>query len=286
MGGPDIVNTPLYDERFTNQPNTSGSTHYHLLYAFGTGDAMKPAYIHSIPKTLPKFKLVAADIHPKLRTAVAPLAAFAGGKANVRIEPLSGAVHLKALQHAVTAKRVISREDYFARAEDLIQELGWQDLNLGQPVLIRLIAASIPVDGKPSGMKAIQKGVVVTYKRQAEVEGKRIDVIGAGGVVRIEMSNSGSVLNASRIWRRVERTGDAIHIHIKSFEEARDEAHRKLSKPDAYKLDKWTWGYMEPSGNVKLDESKVVFQFAFVPKNHAELLNHPPRIIEISGEKN
>jgi hypothetical protein len=284
LGGPDILSTPLYDERFTNQPNTSGSTHYHSLYAFGTGAAMKTTYIHSIPKTLPKFKSVAADIHPKLRKAVAPLAAFAGGMANVRIEPLSGAVYLKAVQHALPTERLISKEDYLVRAEDLIIELGWQDLNLGEPVVTRLIAQSMPVDGKPSDMKAIQKNVVITYKRLIEVEGKRIDVLGAGGVIRIEMSNSGSILNASRVWRRIERTRDVIQI--KSFEEARDEALRILCKPDAYNLDQWTWGYTEPSGNMKIDELKTVFQFAFVPKNHADLLNIPPRLIEISGEKN
>jgi hypothetical protein len=36
---------------------------------------------------------------------------------------------------------------------------------------------------------------------------------------------------------------------------------------------------------VKIDELKTVFQFAFVPKNYADLLNNPPRLIEISGEK-
>jgi hypothetical protein len=146
------------------------------------------------------------------------------------------------------------------------------------------MAASMPIGGKHGDIKQMQKGVLVTYKRQIEVEGKRINVLGAGGVVRIEMSNSGSVLNASRVWRKIERTRDVVQI--KSFEEARDEALRKLRNPNAYKLDHWTWGYMEPSGNVKLDALMVVFEFAFVPKNHADMRNNPPRLVRISGEKN
>lgn len=284
MGGPNISSTPLYDAKFTNQPNTSGSTHYHILYASGTGSAMKPLEMHVIPKTLPRFKLVAADIHPNLRKDVAPLKAFAGGKANVKIESLSGAVNLKAVQHALPTEPVIAERDYLERSKNLIQEIGWHDPNLGEPVVTRLMAASMPIGGKHGDIKQMQKGVLVTYKRQIEVEGKRINVLGAGGVVRIEMSNSGSVLNASRVWRKIERTRDVVQI--KSFEEARDEALRKLRNPNAYKLDHWTWGYMEPSGNVKLDALMVVFEFAFVPKNHADMRNNPPRLVRISGEKN
>ena len=284
IGGQNILTTPLYDVQFTNQPNTSGSTHYHILYASGTGSAMKPLEMHVIPKTLPRFNLVAAEIHPNLRRAVVPLKTFAGSKANVRIESLSGAVHLKATQYALPTEPVIAEREYLARSKNLIQEIGWHDPNLGEPVVTRLMAASMPIDGKQGAIKQMQKGVVVTYKRQIEVEGKRINVLGAGGIIRIEMSNSGSVLNASRVWRKIERTRDVVQV--KSFEEARDEAFRKLSNPNAYKLDQWTWGYMEPAGNVKSDALKVVFDFAFVPKNHAEMRNNPPRLVRISGEKN
>jgi Peptidase family C25 len=280
-GGSNIFTTPLYDAKFTNQPNTSGNTHYHILYASGTGSAVKP---WEIPKTLPRFKLVAADIHPSLRKAVAPLNAFAGGKANVQIESLSGAVHLRAVQDALPTEPVIAEREYLARSKNLIQAIGWHDPNLGEPVVTRLMTASMPIGGKPGDIKQMQKGVVVTYKRQIEVEGRRINVLGAGGVVRIEMSNSGSVLNASRVWRKIERTRDVIQL--KSFEEARDEALKRLINPNVYRLDQWSWGYMEPAGNVKLDTLSVVFDFAFVPKNHEDMRNNPPRIVRISGEKN
>jgi hypothetical protein len=104
-------------------------------------------------------------------------------------------------------------------------------------------------------------------------------------LIHVELSNSGSVLSASRTWRKVERT-QAV-VQIKRYEEAFNEALHKLGREgQAYKLDHWNWGYHEPSGNVRQDELKVIFQFAFTPKSHDDMLHHPPRMIQISGEKN
>jgi hypothetical protein len=163
--------------------------------------------------------------------------------------------------------------------------MNWQDPDLGEPVVTRLMAASMPVGGKSSDIRQMQTGVRIAYRRQIQVEGKRIPVLGGGGSINVELSNSGSVLSASRVWRKLDRT-QAV-VQIKNYNEALNEALHKLGGgAPFYKLDHWNWGYHEPSGNVRQDELKIIFQFAFVPKSHDDMLNHPPRMIEISGEKN
>jgi len=80
--------------------------------------------------------------------------------------------------------------------------------------------------------------------------------------------------------------GGNITIYTELCEQARDEALKQLGAPEAYKLDQWRWGYKELAGAVKQDELQIVFQFAFVPKDSQDLLQHPPQIVEVSGEAN
>jgi len=287
LGGTNITTTPLYDTVFSNQPNTSGNSSYHIMYASQTGSAAKPLSAAMIPKKLPKIKLAPAEITSRLRgisdlksVSVAP---FAGGKAKLHIEPASGAVYLSAEKHILADKPVKAESEYLANAKNLIRELDWDDRQLGQPIITRLMTASMPVGGKVEDIKEGQKGVVVKYKRQIEVNGKWIDVIGNGGLIEITMSNDGSVTRASRVWRKIENIGQ--EVDIKNFDEALKEALGQLGSPDNYRLDQWRWGYKEPAGNEQAEELKITYQFAFVPKNSKDLRQFPPRIVEIEGEK-
>jgi hypothetical protein len=87
-GGNDITKTPLYDAAFTNKPNASGNTHYHVLYAAGFGSAPVTSTSQVLPEFLPKLRVAAANIAPQLRErTTAPLRAFQGGQANIASSP-------------------------------------------------------------------------------------------------------------------------------------------------------------------------------------------------------
>ena len=158
MGGADISGTPLYDTTFTNKPNISGATHYHIRYTAGSATTHKPLEI-MIPKVLPKFKLAAADVTPALRSMSAQpltsLPAFAGGKARVHIEPKSGSVFLKAAQPPLATGVSITESEHLARAKQLITDLGWHDSELAEPVVTHMMNASMPVNGRHQGHRQI-----------------------------------------------------------------------------------------------------------------------------------
>jgi hypothetical protein len=283
-GGSDILATPLYDATFTNSPNSSGDTHYHIRYASGSASEHKPLDMRLIPKRMPKFKLVAADVYPTFhhmaQRSSSPMPAFAGGKVSVRVDPTSGAVQIRALQARPLSGVAIPEREQLARARRVITELGWHDSELGEPVVTRMMNASMPIQGKSRDITRSQDGVLITYRRQIEVDGKRIDILGDGGVTRVRMANDGAILSASRNWRKVQRNQTVVRI--KGFEEARKEALARTGRVDAYRLDQWKFGYKDQADS---DELRPVFQFAFVPRNAADQLNTPPRLVEVSAEK-
>jgi len=282
-GGADITKTPLYtDATFTNQPNTSGSTYYHIMYASGTQSQRAPLTL--LPVTLPRLRVV--PITPSARfkhQASLTDESFAGGKAIVNIESASGAVLLKAQQPEPDDMRTIPEKEYLSKADAFVKKMGWHNEEVGQPKITRLATASIPAEGGSKQIVRGQKTVVVTYQRRINVRGTPVEVLGAGGKIKLAMNNKGRVLNATQVWRKVEQTSG--EIKLKTLEQAKAEAARKLSSPDAYVLDQWRWGYKEPAGNVAATELKPVFQFAFVPKDQTKTVEFPPRIVEITAER-
>ncbi len=291
MGGQDITKTPLYDTTFTNEPNTSGSSYYHIMYLGGdTASQEIPAWKKVvIPKTLPVFRLAVAELPEPLRSLNLPRvkqahlrhAAFAGG-AKVRYQPLTGAIELSAAETPRPSMQVLEQRAYLERARNLLREMKWETPDLGEPTVTRMMTASAPVAGGAGQVQTNQSAVVVTYPRQVSVGENRIPVVGAGGVLKVTLHNDGSVLHASRVWRTVRATGP--EVRLKTFEQARDAALRKLEKPEVYQLDRWKWGYKELAGNVSQEELGVVFEFAFVPKPGESAFQSPPRLIEVPGQ--
>lgn len=283
-GGSDITVTPLYDDTFTNSPNNSGTTHYHIRYSSGNASSHKPLDMRLIPKRMPKFKLVAADVYPTFhhmaQRSSSPMPAFAGGKVSVRVDPTSGAVQIRALQPRLVSGAVIPEREQLVRAKRLITDLGWHDSDLGEPVVTKMMNASMPMHGKSRDITQSQDGVLITYRRQIEVDGKRIDILGEGGVTRVRMANDGAILSVTRNWRKVQRS--LAVVPIKSFGEARKEALAKTGKATAYTLDQWKFGYKDQANS---DELQPVFQFAFVATNAEDRMNTPPRLVEVSAEK-
>jgi len=292
MGGSNIANTPLYDATFTNEPNTSGASHLHIMYPGGTQSRWNLTWagVH-IPELYVRYRafppgpperLRALDLRAG-RTAVASLRAFAGGRAQVRHEPDGGGVYLSSLQRPSASARVLERRAYVERARSLVRNLGWENNELAEPEVTPILTATMPVGGSAADIRQGQKGVIVTYRRQIEMEGRKIDVIGDGGLVRVSMSNNGAILHASRVWRDLKPAG--ARVPLKTAEQAHAEALKKLRNPEFYRLDQWRWGYKELAGNEKQDDLTVVFQFAFVPKDKKDQMQHPPQMVEVPGER-
>jgi hypothetical protein len=122
----------------------------------------------------------------------------------------------------------------------------------------------------------------VTFKRQIDVDGVLVDVLGEGGLMAVQMNNDGSVLNASKVWRDIVSAEE--RVPVKTYEEAYEEALGQLENPQAYELDRWLWGYKEAAGNVQQTELRIVSRFWFTPADPETLLEYPPRMIEIPGQ--
>jgi hypothetical protein len=287
LGGNDITKTPLYDDDFTNAPNTSGNTHYYLMYPSGTQQRTVSLLPAQIPQQLQKFRLTPAPPPPKFRAlekAGPPLqitsTLLAGGQAKVERVPQTGALHLDSGQLAESSLKVLPEKEYIERAASFLSEQGLAEQQTAEPLVTRYMTASMPVKGQPSEMQQAQAGVSVVYKRVIQVNGVPLEVLGAPGSIRVELNNDGAVLRASKLWRTLEPVGSPGAV--KNFEQARGEAMRELGAPNSYKLYSWKLGYKQESIKEGQDELAPVYQFAFIAvKTHDT--EHPPRLIEVSA---
>ena len=291
LGGNDITKTPLYDNDFTNAPNTSGNTHYYLMYALsgantGTQNQLSSA---QIPQQLQTYKLIAAPPPSKFKALEKPGPALqitstllAGGKAKLERVPQSGALHLDSGQVAEPSVKVLSEKEYTQRAASFLNEQGLAEQQTAEPVVTRYMTASMPVNGQSSELQQLQAGVSVVYKRVIPVNGVPLEVLGAAGTIRVQLNNDGAVLKALKLWRTLEPVGSPVAA--KTFDQARDEAMKKLGTPDSYKLNLWKLGYRQESVKEGQDELAPVYQFAFVPVK-AHDMEHPPQLIEVSALK-
>ena len=89
--------------------------------------------------------------------------------------------------------------------------------------------------------------------------------------------------SVSKVWRPIAATKSLVPV--KRFEEALAEAKAQLEKEEKYRLDSWNWGYKELDGNISQNRLGIVYQFAFMPKENKEMIDFPPRMIEIHGQK-
>jgi hypothetical protein len=293
-GGSNIVSTPLYDETFTNRRNTSGTSHLHILYAGGTQTQhplldWKP---EMIPLKLLRVRLVPpgdpVEFNKRL-TIVRKVeqlrdVQLAGGRAVVRRNAESGALHLRAVgkAQAVVARDLKTEPAQQQIALNFVRKLGWTGEDVGVIRSNKLLTASMPVGGKAADITRGEKGVVVTIGRRIKNGNQTLDVLGQGGRIDVTLGGDGKVQAASRVWRQAQIGRD--EIAIKPYAQALKEAQRQLQKVDAYKLADWRFGYKEESANVDQRELPVIFEFDFVPKNREELIDFPPQQIEISAE--
>jgi hypothetical protein len=291
-GGPDPVTSPLYDAVFTNKPNTSGFTYYHIQYIedFESSAPGSKSLSSDIPETLPVLEVQAMALPANLsRTEFVTegdlklsLDQVANRGSQVRINQLSGAVYVQGEAVSDTREPTLEEAGYVRSARRFIEQQGWSESDVANPTGIRLMITSAPImTSQQKGIQS-QKNVIVTFRRVISVDNVPIGVLGEGGLMEVQMSNDGSILNASKVWRQI--TSDRQVVRVKTFNEAYEEALKQIDEPREYKLDNWMWGYKEEAGNVKQTEMRIVFRFWFVPAYPEQRAGYPPRMIEIVGQ--
>ena len=296
-GGSDVTATPLYDATFTNEPNASGDTYYHIQYLSSFDSTpISPVLKVKIPKFLPIYRVKPLPLPDPIRDVpfkevdgwlVSPEVIDSVGPV-YRVNMLSGSVYARGPRLQEIGQPPLSEREYLEAAFRHADELGWiAGKTFSGPYAEAMMLASRPVEGAPEEGTPVQKNVIVTFRRTIDVNGLAVNVLGEGGTIRVQMNNDGSLLNAGIVWRDIDAAvGEGVigEAQIKTFEQARDEALAQIRDPDAYVLDQWNWGYKEEAGNVEQTELHVVFQFTFVAKDSGKLLEYPPQLVEIPGE--
>jgi len=307
MGGWNVTTTPLYDTTFTNQPNTSGTSHYHIQYlsnfaSIWRGPLILPLEINLrvIPKVLPIFELqpmrLPAPISDLEFQCEGDFMTHDGGRGEpwtqVRVNRLSGAVNVFGERKVTLDGPVLKEEEYTQRALSFIGDQGWDGGDFAAPMGARFMIETVPVEGGADGqgititrgdIRLSQKNVLLTFKRQVNVGGVLVNVLGEGGEISVQMNNDGSVMNASNVSREISGVKEEA-APVKTYDEAYEEALEQLENPQAYELESWTWGYLEAAGNVEQTELRIVFRFWFVATDPEASVEYPPQMIEILGQ--
>ena len=294
LGGSDVTTSPLYDATFTNERNTSGTSHYHIqfLTGFGSTPRFLIADIH-VPELLPIIEVRPLPIPEKWRAKemekkedaiMVTTDKVKDQPVRVKVDRTSGAIYVQGERKKTVAKEKMLKEaDYIDRAMDLLKDLGLYEEHYAPPTGKQTMIESRPVKGEAKDIVRSLKGVSITLKRQIDIDGQKINVLGEGGTITVEMNHDGSIVNASKVWREIASKKDMVRV--KSYDQAYEEAVKQIPESQAYKLQRWNFGYKEATGNVTQTELKIVFQFVFVPTDRKAIREFPPRIIEIPGQE-
>jgi len=291
MGGADVTDTPLWDLTFTNEPNTSGTSRYHIQYLLNFESTARPIVLLEIPEKLPVLQVIPMPLPSPLSEVefkhegdwLISQEKVRGRGPEIQVNALSGALYAVGAEGGFAEGSALSEEEYLRRATNYLAEQGWQEELAAEPTGVSIRIQSVPVKGEAGDIEDVQKSVLVTFKRVIQVDGTSINVLGPGGSMTVQLNNDGSVLNASKVWRTVGREGEMRLV--KPREQAVEEAIQQIESPGAYRLDSWDWGYKELSGNVEQKEMKVVYQFQFVPADQERLVDYPPVMIEIAAQE-
>lgn len=279
--------TPLFDTSFTNAANPSGA-YYHIQYLSEFATTAPPIVIH-IPELIPIFELIPLplpDPYRKFKFEEQGEWMYSAEQVKdrgpaIKVNRESGSLYVSGQRRFDEKALPLKEEAYVQAAERIMREQGWQEKTAGKARGYRTVIQSMPKDGKQSEIRKTQKNVVVTFRRNLELDGKTVPVLGEGGVMSFQLNNDGSLLNASKVWRPVKSV--LRMTKSKSYEQAYKEALGKIKEPNAYKLADWTWGYEEAAGNVKQTEMKAFYVFNFLPVDVKNAKTYPPMIVTISA---
>lgn len=286
-GGLLVKGTPLFDTEFKNDPNPSGS-YYHIQYLSNFATTAPPVIVE-VPELLPIFRVIPLPLpDPYRKWELIEKEGWLYSKKEVKDRGPALKVYLGSGTVYAFGERKFDRrveplleKDYIQLAKDFIKEHGWSEKDISEAVGARMIIDRLPINGKFSDIKRFQKNVVLTFKRTITIAEKAVNFVGQGGVISIQLNNDGSLLNASKVWRKIKEIKK--ETGAKKYEQAYEEALEMLGEKDAYKLANWTWGYKEATGLVKQTELKAVYIFNFLAANEELKRDHPPRIVEISA---
>ena len=288
MGGWNINTNPLVaDWSFTNQPNTSGTSHYYIQYLSDFASNRPSIVLPKIPELLPKRVLVLPMPLPRQwldyeyrveKEWMYSPDEIAGRGPRVRINQLSGAMYVAGPAEPLGEAAPLSEQAYVDLATRHAAELGWSEGSASEPIGSRMMIAGVAVE-EPKRQEVVQKSVTVYLKRLIDVEGVGVPVLGDGGVVEIQMNNGGSLLNASKVWREV--VGFESWERVKTYEQALAEALEETRHSWAYGVTDWAWGYVEAAGNEAQEEMRLVYRFWLIPTEQGEVRDLPPMMVEV-----
>lgn len=285
-GGFDVTSTPLYDLTFTNAPHDGGDF-YHIQYLSQFDTTAPTIFIPDIPEFLPLYVLDPLPLPVPLKEIdFMETKDFLVSKSEiqergprVRVSRMSGSVYIRG-KRQVRHKERMKEGQYIEQAMRIVDNQGWSEKEAMKPLGVRLLIQTKPVE-KSEPVQEVQKNAIVKIRRSVTLDDMKIPVLGRGGVMTIQMNNDGTLLNASKVWRKI--AGRKTMAKVKTYNRAYREALEKLQKQEAYRLDRWVWGYKEEPGNIEQDEMRIVFRFEFMPVNEDMMRNHPPQRIEVPG---
>ncbi len=288
MGGWNINMNPLVaDWSFTNQPNTSGTSHYYIQYLSNFASNQPSIVLPKIPELLPKRVLVLPMPLPRQwldyeyridkEWMYSPDEIDDRGP-RVRINQLSGAMYIAGSAEPLEEAAPLSEQAYVDLARRHAADLAWSEELVSEPMGSKMMIAGVAVEA-PEKQQRTQKNVIVHLRRLVDVEGTPVPVLGEGGVIEIQMNNSGSLLNASKVWREV--AGFESWEPVKTYEQALNEALVETKHSWAYRVADWARGYVEAAGNEAQREMRLVYRFWLVPTEQGQVRDLAPMMIEI-----
>ena len=175
----------------------------------------------------------------------------------------------------------LREEQYLDLASRFLREMGLAETH-AKPEGTRMMIESAPVINKTHEVSRRQKSVFIIFRRQVELDGKTVPVLGDGGLIRLQMNNDGSIARAAKIWREI--TGVRKIARVKPYETTYGEALRQLANPGAYRLEGWSWGYKEFEGDAQQADLRIVHLFYFTPKAQGPDLQIGPIQVEIAAQ--
>jgi hypothetical protein len=287
-GGLFASGTPLFDQQFTSKKNKSGQ-YYHIQFLSNFASTAPIAVLIEIPKLLAIYDLIPMPLPGPYRDMnfrregawTHSVETVEGRESTVKINADSGAIYLVGVRRFDDKQKLLDEEEYVKAANAIINQQGFAEKYMSEPVGTRMVIDRIPIRGKISDIARFQKNVILTFKRYFYLEDKMVNFVGEGGVISIQLNNDGSILNATKVWRTIK--GIKRMTPSKDQQQALREALEKIKDRSAYRLADWTWGYKEEAGNVKQTELKAVYIFNFLPVDQGKAREFPPRIIEISA---
>ncbi len=288
MGGWNINTNPLVtDTSFTNQPNTSGESHYYIQYLSNFASYPTGPYVMVPPDLLPKLVILKPMPLPRQwfdyefridKEWMNSPDEIDGRGPRVRINQRSGAMYVAGPAEPIGEVVPLSEETYVDLARRHAGELGWSEELVSEPMGSKMMIAGVAVE-EPEKQELAQKNVTVHLKRLVDAGGTLVPVLGEGGVIEIQMNNDGSLLNASKVWREIVDFG--AWEQVKTYDQALNEALVETKQSWAYAVADWAWGYVEAAGNEAQQEMRLVYRFWFTPIEQGRIRDLAPMMVEI-----